>query len=377
MRRVDDVPMQIGDWLNDLDTGVFADDYAGARDRFLQAARKLKADLTAYAHPLPGPGGEDLATDVAWLGPKDAGRVLVLLSATHGVEGFCGAGAQADFLTHPPKLPPDTALLAIHAINPHGFAWLRRVSEDGVDLNRNFIDFSDPLPVNPGYDALSEAIMPADLDPETIAEADERLAAYEAEYGRTAFEEALTGGQYRHRHGLFYGGTLACWSRRTTEAIVADFELAARRRVAVIDFHTGLGPFGYGEPICDHAPDSLGVELARKWFGESLTEPALGTSSSVAKYGLADYGWQALVGDPLVYVALEFGTYDFAAMIRVLRADHHLHAAGDVDWQDKQTQAVKAAMRHHFYPATTDWQQAVLFRARQVSAQALRGLSTD
>jgi len=30
------------------------------------------------------------------------------------------------------------------AVNPHGFAWLRRVNEDNVDLNRNFIDFPQP-----------------------------------------------------------------------------------------------------------------------------------------------------------------------------------------------------------------------------------------
>jgi hypothetical protein len=374
---MDDVPMRPSDWLNDLDGDAFADDYAGARRRFLNAARAAGAAITSYAHPLAGPGGEDLATDVAWLGPENASRVLVLQSAMHGVEGFCGAGAQADCLAHPPELPADTALLAIHAINPHGFAWLRRVTEDGVDLNRNFVDFSEPLPQNPGYDALADAIVPADPSPDSLAAADARLAAYEAAHGRTAFEVALTGGQYRHPHGLFYGGTAPTWSRTITEAIVANHGLAARGRVALIDYHTGLGPFGYGEPICDHPPGSAGARLARAWYGDSVTEPALGTSSSVAKHGLSDYGWQALVGDGLVFVALEFGTYDVASMIRVLRADHQLHAAGAVDWRDARTQAIKAAMRRHFYPGTTDWRQAVLFRSRQVIAQALRGLSTD
>jgi Protein of unknown function (DUF2817) len=367
--------MRADDWLEDLDTGAFAGDYAGARERFLQAAQRAGAAVRCYPHPLAGPEGERLATDTAWLGPENATCVLVLQSAMHGVEGFCGAGAQTDFLRHAPRLPADTAVLVIHAINPHGFAWLRRVTEDGVDLNRNFVDFTVPLPENPGYDELSDAIVPADLEPATIEACDARLAAYAAAHGRTAFEVALSAGQYRQPHGMFYGGRAPCWSRLTTEAIVAGYRLAARRLLGVIDFHTGLGPFGYGEPICDHPPGSRGAGLARAWYGDALTEPALGTSSSVAKFGLSDYGWQALVGKPLVFVALEFGTFDFASMIRVMRADHHLHAAGRVDWQAERTRDIKAAIRRHFYPATADWQQAVLFRARQVIAQALAGLA--
>lgn len=369
--------MHADDWLDDLDGAVFAGSYAAARELCDEAARAAGAELRAYAHPLSGPGGEALATDTAWLGPRDAPRVLVLQSAMHGVEGFCGSGAQTDFLRHAPSLPAGTAVLVIHAINPHGFAWLRRVTEDGVDLNRNFVDFSAPLPDNPGYDELHDAIVPEDLKPSTVKACNDRLAAYEKQHGRTAFEQALSAGQYRYRHGLFYGGSAPSWSRLTTEAIIADYRLVQRERVAVIDFHTGLGPFGYGEPICDHAPGSSGAGLARHWYGETLTEPALGTSVSVAKFGLSDYGWQALIGQPLVFVALEFGTYDFSSMIRVLRADHRLHAADSIDWHADDTQMVKAAMRRHFYPGTPDWQQMVLFRSRQVIAQALRGMAAD
>ena len=367
--------MRADAWLDALDTGAFAGSYAAARAAFVHAADGAGAIVDSYLHPLAGPEGEELSTDTAWLGPVDAARVLVLQSAMHGVEGFCGSGAQVDFLGNLPILPDDTAVLLIHAINPHGFAWLRRVNEDGVDLNRNFVDFGTSLPANPGYEALHDAIVPAGLSPEAIAAADARLTAFEARHGRVAFERALSGGQYLDAHGLFFGGTAPTWSRRVTEAIVADYRLVQRRCVAVIDFHTGLGPFGYGEPICDHAPGSGGVQRARDWYGESLTEPALGTSSSVAKFGLSDYGWQDLVGEPLVFVALEFGTYDFASMIAALRADHWLHAQGAVDWHHEQVRAIKACMRRHFYPASPDWQQSVLFRSRQCIMQALAGMT--
>jgi len=359
------------------DPGCFSPDYKRARVAFLAAARAAGASQTSHTHPLTGPEGEELATDVAWLGNHDAEYVLVLLSATHGVEGFSGSAAQVDFLSNIPPLPGNVATLVIHAANPHGFAWLRRVTEDGVDLNRNYIDFTSPLPANPGYEELAEAIVPASLDAGALDACDRLLAAYRAKHGEVAYEEALSGGQYTHPHGLFYGGTAATWSRTTCERIIADFDLANRKCVALIDFHTGIGPFGYGEPICDHPPGSAGVRLARKWYGDSVTEPALGTSISVAKFGLSDYGWQERVGGQLVFIALEFGTYSFDNMLEVLRADHWLHARGDVDWHAPQAQAIKAAIRRQFYPATPDWQEMVLHRCRQCIRQALTGLSSE
>lgn len=359
-----------------IDPSLFAADYAAARRKFISAAETAGAAIRSYEHPLTGPNGEALATDTAWLGPQDAETVLVLISATHGVEGFHGSAAQCDALQNF-TLPQGVALLVVHAINPHGFAWLRRVTEDGIDLNRNFIDFSYPLPENHGYDELADAIIPETLDEASLAAADVRLKNYADYYGQVAYEAALSGGQFAHASGLFYGGTAPGWSRQTTEAVVRGFDLASRRRVAVIDFHTGLGPFGYGEPICDHFPGTPGLGLARQWYGQSVTEPAIGTSSSVAKEGLSDFGWQRMLGDKAVFIALEFGTYPFDNMIRVLRGDHWLHRQDSFDWQADQTQAIKAAIRRHFYPATLDWQQMVLFRTRQCIAQAMAGLATE
>jgi hypothetical protein len=73
----------------------FSASYAAARRAFLDAASAAGARLSSHANPLArGTAGEELATDVAWLGPADASRVLVTISGTHGAEGFAGAGIQ-------------------------------------------------------------------------------------------------------------------------------------------------------------------------------------------------------------------------------------------------------------------------------------------
>jgi hypothetical protein len=145
------------------DLRAFSRDWAEARAKFVDAARRAGAAHRAWPHPLKGPGGEALCTDTAWLGPRDASRVLVVIAGTHGVEGFCGSGPMIGLLRGDAALglPPDTGVLLIHGINPHGWAWLRRVTEENVDLNRNWVDFDAPRPANPGYAALHAHLVPA------------------------------------------------------------------------------------------------------------------------------------------------------------------------------------------------------------------------
>lgn len=354
----------------------FSADYAEAKKRFLVAASD--GHTQHFLNPTRGPAGEELSTDTAWFGPRDARRVLVLNSATHGVEGFCGSGAQLDILWSRMErsLPADTAILMVHALNPYGFAWLRRTTEEGVDLNRNGIDFAQKLPDNPGYAELADAFVPKSLLGSEFEKSTRRLEAYRAQRGDLAFEQARSGGQYSHPEGIYYGGTAPTWSMRTLGAICEAHHLADRESVAVIDYHSGLGPFGYGEPICGHRPGEPGQVRCRAWYGSSLGEPLLGTSSSLPIAGLTQYAWARAIGaQKLTFIALEFGTYAFDDGYDALRADHWLHAYGTLDWPNPSTSEIKRRLKKFYYPDTTDWKELVVLRSRQVVAQALAGLS--
>jgi hypothetical protein len=356
----------------------FSRDYAKSRRRFLRAARVRGAVLKSYANPNRGPAGEALATDCAWLGARNARNVLVLMSGTHGVEGFCGNGALMDALTTT-KPPRGLALLLVHAINPYGIAWIRRVTEEGVDLNRNFADFENP-PANPGYDALADAILPKTLSGPGFAHAQAMRRAYIAKHGLAAFNTALGDGQYRHPQGLFYGGNAPTWSHRTQAAIIADFALARRRRIAVLDYHTGFGPHGYGDLLCKHMPNTRSAALSRKLYGENLSEPFGGTTNAGQaapgpRNGTISQFWEMKLGSRVSFIGIEFGTYDWLNVgIPALVADHWLHAQGEVRWGDPRTRRIKAALRKAFYPDTDAWREAVLWRSRQVIWMAINGL---
>ena len=136
-----------------------------------------------------------------------------------------------------------------------------------------------------------------------------------------------------------------------------------------------MGPFGYGVVICVHPTGSAELLRGRAWYGDALTEPALGTSTSVPKTGLLDYGWMDALGAAVTFVTLEFGTYPVEDMFRRLRADHILHRSGLPDWNDARTREIKAALKAHFCPDEETWRDKVIARAREVLGQAVAGIS--
>lgn len=353
----------------------FSADYSAARARFRRAAEIAGGTLRSYDNPNRGPAGEALVTDCAWFGPNDAAKVLVIMSGTHGVEGFCGSGIQLDWLEegNAANLPAGHAALLIHAINPYGFAWIRRVTEENVDLNRNFLDFSQSLPENPAYDELADALVPSALSGLAWEKAEAKIAAFRAAKGDAVFHAARSAGQYKHPDGIFYGGAAPTWARRTEETIIADYELAKRRHVAGIDLHTGLGPFGYGELIVMQGLDSPAGKRLVDWY-ECVTQIGDPNTRATMRAGLCPLRWEELLGDRLTFATLEYGTRPRWTVFSALRADAWLHAHTNVDWSAAQTQRIKADLRDAFFPDSATWREMALFRGRQVLCQALQGL---
>ena len=245
----------------------FSESYAEARPKFCSASAAAGGALRSWFNPKArGPNGELLYLDTARFGATDAANMLVLIAGTHGVEGHCGSGAEIAWLQNggPAKLPKDTGALLIHAINPYGFAWSRRVTEDNVDLNRNFVDHDKAYPKNDGYLAIADAVLPKEWDEASTAETERVFDAYAQKHGAYGLQGAISGGQYTHPDGIFFGGSMPTWSNRTIRAIARQ-ELSAARRVGILDFHTGLGPFGHGELICAVPPSAKSFPRAKAW----------------------------------------------------------------------------------------------------------------
>jgi len=354
----------------------FSESYAEARAKFCAAAADAGGAIRSWLNPHSrGPNGEALYLDTARFGPADAARMLVMISSTHGVEGHCGSGGQIAWLRTggAAKLPHGTGVLLVHAINPHGFAWTRRVNEDNVDINRNFVDHDKAYPKNEGYLALAEALLPREWNPAALAESQRVIDSYAQKHGAFALQGAISGGQYTHPDGIFYGGSRQVWSNRTIRAIARQ-ELSRAARVGVIDFHTGLGPFGHGELICVVPPTAKSFARARAWYGDEMTSPEGGTSTSAIVVGvMMDAFPQELPDAEVTSIAIEYGTYSVPEVLGAVRADNWLHQRGDLN--SALGQQLKADMKERFYPAGDKWREMVWARADQTIGWTLKGLN--
>lgn len=358
---------------------AFSPRYAQARQKFLQACVSAGLTVEPHAHPAKGQGGEELSMDVALDGDANAERLLIVSSACHGVEGHCGSGVQV-FALHDAEWrekakAQGVAVLYVHALNPHGFSYGRRVTQENVDLNRNFVDFSQPLPVNQAYAKLHPLLLPHTWPPtpENQAAVDQWIE----KHGVAAFQAAVTGGQYQFDDGLFFGGKAPTWSNKTLRNVLRR-HAAGTRRLGWIDLHTGLGPNGIGERIFAGRDDKAAYARANAWWGAPaapVTSIYDGSSTSARLSGLiSEAVYQECPQAEYTGIALEYGTLPMLDVLGALRADHWLHKHPEAPGE--LADGIRAQMRDAFYTDTDAWRGQVVSQARQAMFQAVDGLSS-
>lgn len=350
----------------------FSASYAQARQHFRVAAAERGLVVESHVLPLPGADGEELATDVVLDGAADAPLLVLTTSAVHGVEGYAGSAIQTGLLRQLHGTA-DVALLHVHAVNPHGFSHGRRASQENVDLNRNFIDFGQPLPANPGYAAIGALLLPPQWPPSP--EVESQLAAFRDREGARGWQAAVSQGQYDDALGLYFGGHAPTWSNGVFRGVLRQ-HVRGCRHLSWIDLHTGLGPRGVGERIFSSFDSGGALDRARAWWGPQVTSVDAGTSNSIPLSGpiqrsLAD----ECPGLANTNVTLEFGTVPLAEMFEAVRADHwrHRHPLAAAA-NPALAAAIRARLRAAFYPDGDDWRHDVWQQGLLVAQQAVQGL---
>ena len=357
--------------MNEADR-VFAPSYALARANFLRAAQGLQ--LSSYLEPAQGREAEALSVDVARDGPADAAALLIISSGCHGVEGHCGSGIQVALLDggalHEQARAAGVALLYIHALNPWGFSFGRRVTREGVDLNRNFVDFSLPRPRNPGYEQLAAHLLP-DAWPPAAADED-AITAYANTHGMGALQQAVTGGQYEYPDGLFYGGAEPTWCQATLRQILGR-EARRCQRLGWLDLHTGLGEAGKGERIFAARDDDATRMRAKAWWGPHVSFTEDGNAASSRLHGnLWEAAYQECPQAAYTGIALEFGTRPLPEVLAALRFDHWV--ARQAHPHPELVATARARMQEAFFTDTPAWRAAVLRQGLEAALLAVRGM---
>jgi hypothetical protein len=358
-----------------LSAADFSGDYTEARDRFCRAAACAGFALSSYPIAARGPNDAALSIDVATRRHPGARATLVVSSGTHGVEGYFGSAVQLASLSAPLGAllhPAPVNVVLVHAVNPYGFAHARRVNEDDVDLNRNFVlpgeafqgahafyKRLDPL--------LNPRTPPARLDP-FLAQA----ALQVMRHGFSAMKSAVAQGQYDFPRGLFYGGAAHTASARII-AELAPAWAAGTERVLHLDLHTGLGkPGSYalcvdlpsGSPRVEQLCRELGREYVQGFDTTGVLYEIRGSLSRFLDRTQANTTYDCILA--------EFGTISTMQVLLAMRFERRVALYAPRD--RKLTEDARRRMFAAFCPKNQSWRTTALKQGHALVGKALRAM---
>jgi hypothetical protein len=354
------------------ETDLFPPDYAAGRRRFRDAASRLGWSVESHPIDPPGPDGEELAIDVARSG-GDSDKLLVLSAGVHGVEGLFGSAVQTGLLERwAGGGAPPVRCVFLHAVNPFGFAWLRRFDENNVDPNRNFLLPGEEYAGAPdGYAALDSALNPR--RPPVWWEPFALRAAWAIlRHGLGTLQQTIASGQYEFPRGLFFGGKGPSQSNRILDANFARW-VGGAADVVHLDFHTGLGRWGTCKLLIDDPLSEKQRGRLVDWFGPDSFE-----TDDAAKVGYRTRGgfgrWCVLRGwaPEYLFACAEFGTYGPVKVLGGLRAENQRCHWGD---PSEQTYREKRQLMELFVPADAGWRRRVLATSFDLVDRAVKGLA--
>jgi len=341
---------------------LYSHSYGEARTKFLAACDSANIRVRDYCNEhVLGVEGEKLYTDVAWFGDDDAASVLFLTSGVHGIEGYCGSAVLTGLVEDGvfANLPGGKAVVLVHAINPYGFSHKRRVNEDNVDINRNFVEFPVSGTAKTAYADVHSFLVPEQWYGPAKDAADASLAAFVEANGAEGLRAVVSHGQHVYPDGMFYAGKGPAWSNVTWRSIIREFASSARE-ILHLDIHTGLGPFGEGELISGMPRACRGTQTAEKLFaGRPITFPGAEDSVSTAISGFMSGAlFEEVQASEIVSLTIEFGTLPEERVVAAIRADNWLYLKCR-NYFSPYREAIKSDICAAFYPDDLSWKQAV------------------
>jgi len=352
-----------------IDQDWWPENYFVSRDQFLALARSCGAQTQSYNIEPMGPEGEPLTVDVAsFTTPQDEHRI-VLTSGVHGVEGFIGASVQIQALRQIAQtgIPNRIGITMIHAVNPWGFAHLRRVDENNIDINRNFINFETTQPTSPSKYAVLDPVINPQTTPSSAGEFKYWLSTgilIAKNHGIKKLAGPIAEGQCDFPKGLFFTGLQISASRALLEDLIV--EIAANvPRISILDIHSGLGPAGRATLIGNS--NLVSAEKSQQRLQAHYRQPVVMDNASDNAYNAqgcwSQWCQHALRDKHYLYLCVEIGTVNPLKLFSAIRRENQAHHWSPVN--SKTYKQTKQALRNVFAPAKPSWRQAATAQGLQ------------
>jgi len=363
----------------------FQESYEDCRSHFLSEAEKLKEyyeGIQISSLPIENSGKSDLFIDYCFIpARKTPDRLLILTSAVHGIEGYVGSAVQQMFMR---ELIQDFNLdnlgvLIIHGINPFGFKYKRRVTENNVDLNRNCtIDDRMFESVNQGYITLDSWLNPPKpVNLSSVRNSSFQVSAIQKiiKHSMGALRQATLQGQYNYEKGVVFGGFAL---EPSIEAITPLISNIAKpyKMVFNIDLHSGYGENGvlhlFPKPLEDQKKKA---KIENIFSGYHID---WGDSDDFYTFtgDLATYLGESLPDKYYLTMTFEYGTLGTQSTMGSIRALHNM-VIENQGFQngyksDNDEAKIKSRFLEGYYPSSEEWRSKAIKDARKVLTQAIK-----
>jgi len=362
-----------------LTLNYFYESYDENRDRFVNLSLSLKNQFKGVEisrRLVPSKVDTDLSIDTVYIpAQRKPEKIIIMTSGVHGIEGFTGSAIQRYFMREvlDSNELEGIGVLIIHAVNPYGYKYGRRVSENNIDMNRNF-DVGIGL-----FEEKNEYYAKVDklLNPQKRATAGFfengvffiRTAGHILKYSMKTLRVSILKGQYEFMHGIFYGGNDFESQKQWLEDLILE-KVKDYKYIFVIDIHTGYGQRGKLHILPGNVHDTERNTLLEKMFeGYKLDRP--GKKFIAVKGGFRDYVGNLISSEKKYTGTLfEFGTLDSHKLAGAIRSLHNtiLENQGFHHGykNEKKEKRIKVRFREMFFPSSEIWRSKIMEQAGNI-----------
>ena len=369
--------------------GYYIDSYVDSRNDFRKRGAALRerfkgVDISRVS--VPSRVDNDLTVDVLYIPAQSAKkRLLVLSSGTHGVEGFVGAAIQRMFLDE--MLTKDfldtTGVLLIHSLNPYGFKYERRVTENNVDLNRNSDTDKKLFSVkNEGYPAVSSLINPeGQINTRSAFHVFYHLIAVSRMLTASmkSLRQAILQGQYEFPRGVYFGGSdfepQITGIAPAVKAAAKDYPL-----VMNIDLHTGYGERGKLHLFPNPVEDTKTREMMETVFRGYGIDWGDSDDFYTVTGDFSGYLGKLLGNRTYLPMTFEYGTLNSQTTMGSLKSLHTTISENQgIQFgfsSPENEKRVKTRFKEMYYPSSEAWKIKVVRDTRELLKASLERFIT-
>ncbi|PYZ93065.1 hypothetical protein CR194_07660 [Salipaludibacillus keqinensis] len=351
----------------------FSETYEKSREKFRKQLNTIKAywpNATLENYHI-GSRDQDNTTDILLADAiEEKQHLITITSGEHGIEGYAGSAIMNVFIEkHLPYVNPrTTGIRLVHGVNPWGMRNWRRVSENNVDLNRNYIRDWTSVDTTATHDVHENMFAPTEPMKDLKMHNEKLSLKLATMFTMEELEQFKNTpeGQHAYPTSIFFGGEES--DEPTVKFQNNYFEwIKEYDHLIHLDLHTGGGPkdelslnFMEGDrrseeelkKQIDHSPvEKVSTSVpgdSTQYFDEKLRKLYPNKQSTVCLF--------------------EFGTLEesidgYVQCTQTMINENLLYFKGVEKKEDEQK--IKKDFRLLFYPEDESWKQQVIDKGRK------------